>query len=351
MDGAMTKAPLGGETPVPIPTDRAKQGTKRSLICDGAGVPLGLAVDGANRNDHKLARATIEGVIVARPKPTPQAPQGLCLDKGYDYPETRLIAERTCAASSRARTGQRTSASSVAPMHSTARAFEGRGRSGRARRTRAGSSRRHVPPGCKRSAGDEARRRRTARRTAADRRVAQLRHQRLTNKQARTRKTERLNRASREACVPGPMGVPAGPRPRAKRPPRRTVTGVVRPTWAGCGSTFASSRGGLRRRVAIPHGSAVAGVPACPAREPSIQRPLGWAASPASDSSRSSSAPSWSSQSYMRPQSLEATVVSAAASAAADSVDAGHSQRPATRLLAERRDARNMRGAPGEVSL
>jgi hypothetical protein len=31
---------------------------QRSLICDGAGVPLGVAVDGVNRNDHKLARQT-----------------------------------------------------------------------------------------------------------------------------------------------------------------------------------------------------------------------------------------------------------------------------------------------------
>lgn len=84
-------AARGGNTG-PNPTDRAKKGTKRSLICDGGGLPLGVVVDGANRNDHKLARSTIEGVIVARPEPTADAPQGLCLDKGYDYPETRLIA-------------------------------------------------------------------------------------------------------------------------------------------------------------------------------------------------------------------------------------------------------------------
>jgi len=51
-----------------------------------------VAVDRANRNNHKLARQTVEGVIVARPEPTVQAPQGLCLDKCFDYPETREIA-------------------------------------------------------------------------------------------------------------------------------------------------------------------------------------------------------------------------------------------------------------------
>ena len=54
-------------------------------------MPIGLAVDGANRNDMKLVRATIEGVVVERPKPTDEKPQGMCLDKGYDYQEVRDI--------------------------------------------------------------------------------------------------------------------------------------------------------------------------------------------------------------------------------------------------------------------
>lgn len=51
-----------------------------------------MAVDGANRVDFKLARATIESIPVRRPKPTNRAPQGLCLDKGYDYNEVRELA-------------------------------------------------------------------------------------------------------------------------------------------------------------------------------------------------------------------------------------------------------------------
>jgi putative transposase len=51
-----------------------------------------VAVDGANRVDFKLARATIESIPVRRPKPTKRAPQGLCLDKGYDYDEVRELA-------------------------------------------------------------------------------------------------------------------------------------------------------------------------------------------------------------------------------------------------------------------
>ncbi len=62
---------------------------KRSLLTDGHGVPLGLAIEGANRHDMKLVRATIESLVVDRPEPTAEAPQGMCLDKGYDYDEVR----------------------------------------------------------------------------------------------------------------------------------------------------------------------------------------------------------------------------------------------------------------------
>lgn len=54
-------------------------------------MPLGLAVDGANRHDMKLVRATIESLVVQRPEPTVGQPQGMCLDKGYDYAEVRDI--------------------------------------------------------------------------------------------------------------------------------------------------------------------------------------------------------------------------------------------------------------------
>ena len=52
-------------------------------------MPIGLAVDGANRNDMKLVRTTIEGLIVERPEPTEEQPQGMCMDKGYDFQEVR----------------------------------------------------------------------------------------------------------------------------------------------------------------------------------------------------------------------------------------------------------------------
>ena len=57
------------------------------------GVPIGLAVGGANVNDFKLARATLESIPVKRPRSSMHKPQHLCLDKGYDYDEVRDLAE------------------------------------------------------------------------------------------------------------------------------------------------------------------------------------------------------------------------------------------------------------------
>ncbi|WP_373190816.1 IS5 family transposase, partial [Halomonas sp.] len=74
--------------------DRGKGGVKRSLLTEGNGLPLGVVIAGANRHDMKLLQPTLEAMAVARPAPTAEAPQGLCLDKGYDYDEVRaLVAE------------------------------------------------------------------------------------------------------------------------------------------------------------------------------------------------------------------------------------------------------------------
>jgi transposase len=54
MDGAMTQAPLGDKGTGSHPTDRGKRGTKRSLLTEGKGVPLAVAVEGANRHDMKM---------------------------------------------------------------------------------------------------------------------------------------------------------------------------------------------------------------------------------------------------------------------------------------------------------
>ncbi len=46
-------------------------------------------------NDHLLLAATLDAIVVERPVPTEEAPQHLCLDKGYDnQPSQTVLAER-----------------------------------------------------------------------------------------------------------------------------------------------------------------------------------------------------------------------------------------------------------------
>ena len=60
-------------------------------MTEGHGVAVGLAVQGANRHDMKMVRQTIASVVVERPTPTPEHPQGVSRDKGYDDQEVRDI--------------------------------------------------------------------------------------------------------------------------------------------------------------------------------------------------------------------------------------------------------------------
>lgn len=94
IDGVMTKAPLGGGKTGPNPTDRAKRGTKRSLLTEGNGVPLGLAVSGANTHDKHLVKETLKSIPVRRPRPTRRKRQHFCADKGYDYPDVQELVRK-----------------------------------------------------------------------------------------------------------------------------------------------------------------------------------------------------------------------------------------------------------------
>jgi len=93
VDGAMTKAPFGCGATGPNPTDRAKKGTKRSILTDGAGIPLALVVGGANCHDSKLLAATLDGIVIARPVVQEGHRQHLCLDAGYDSAWNHILVQ------------------------------------------------------------------------------------------------------------------------------------------------------------------------------------------------------------------------------------------------------------------
>lgn len=87
----MTRAPFGKGATGPNPTDRARSGTKRNMVTDGAGLPLALVVDGANRQDGQRLCATLDGIVRPQPEPDQDHPQHRCLDAGSDSLVMRLL--------------------------------------------------------------------------------------------------------------------------------------------------------------------------------------------------------------------------------------------------------------------
>jgi putative transposase len=60
-------------------------------LTEGNGIPIGIATSGANTHDKRLVEETLQSIPIERPKPTKDEPQNMCLDKGYDYVDTREL--------------------------------------------------------------------------------------------------------------------------------------------------------------------------------------------------------------------------------------------------------------------
>ena len=92
VDGCTTKAPCGGQVAGPSPVDRRKQGLKRSVAVEAAGIPLGAVPAPANHRDDGLLAATLDAIAVVGALP---AQPVVHLDAGYDYqPCRQVLAER-----------------------------------------------------------------------------------------------------------------------------------------------------------------------------------------------------------------------------------------------------------------
>jgi hypothetical protein len=91
VDGCIVKAPCGGDAAGPSPVDRGKQGTKRSVIVDRNGIPLGVVVAPANQNDSPLLAPTLEKLS----RFGFDLPEQITvhLDAGYDSGKTRTLLE------------------------------------------------------------------------------------------------------------------------------------------------------------------------------------------------------------------------------------------------------------------
>lgn len=91
VDGCLVKAPCGGQAAGPSPVDRGKQGTKRSVMVEGNGIPIGVVVAPANRNDSPLLAPTLECLS----RFGFDLPERITvhLDAGYDNRKTRQLLE------------------------------------------------------------------------------------------------------------------------------------------------------------------------------------------------------------------------------------------------------------------
>ena len=97
VDSCLIRAVHGGDQTGPNPTDRAKRGSKRHLICDGRGVPLAIRLTGANRNDSQEALALVDAIPPlhgerGRPRQRPHCVLG---DRGSDAAAMQTRAEHT----------------------------------------------------------------------------------------------------------------------------------------------------------------------------------------------------------------------------------------------------------------
>lgn len=91
IDGCIVKAPCGGDAAGKSPVDRGKQGTKRSVLVDGKGIPLGCVIAGANRHDSPLLAPTLDKLA----RFGFYLPEQITvhLDAGYDSRKTRNLLE------------------------------------------------------------------------------------------------------------------------------------------------------------------------------------------------------------------------------------------------------------------
>ena len=62
LDSGSVPAPGGGEATGKDPTNRGKLGTKRHLVVDHQGLPLGVTISGANVHDSKQLEVTMEAI-------------------------------------------------------------------------------------------------------------------------------------------------------------------------------------------------------------------------------------------------------------------------------------------------
>lgn len=75
----------------PNPVDRGKNGSKLHLLTDASGLPLAVALSGANTHDSNALASLVQAIPAVRSRrgPRRRKPAKLHADKGYDYDHLR----------------------------------------------------------------------------------------------------------------------------------------------------------------------------------------------------------------------------------------------------------------------
>ena len=101
----------GDEKTGPNPTDRGKQGSKRHLVVDAAGVPLAVKHTAANVHDSMMLEQMVDTIApIRRPRGRPRKrPEKLHADKAYDAKKCRNALHRRGIKARIARKGKESS--------------------------------------------------------------------------------------------------------------------------------------------------------------------------------------------------------------------------------------------------
>ncbi|MFF3326414.1 IS5 family transposase [Streptomyces sp. NPDC002889] len=85
VDAASVRAKKGGSLTGPNPVDRGKKGSKLHVLSDAQGIPLAVAVSGANMDDSLALKPLIRGIPAVRSRrgPRRRRPVKLRADKAY----------------------------------------------------------------------------------------------------------------------------------------------------------------------------------------------------------------------------------------------------------------------------
>ncbi|MFE9245116.1 IS5 family transposase [Nocardiopsis sp. NPDC006938] len=91
IDSVNMRALKGGDLTGPNPVDRGKKGAKIHLITDRTGLPISMAISGANLHDSRAPQPLIRAIppIRSRRGGRRRKPGKLHGDKGYDYNHLR----------------------------------------------------------------------------------------------------------------------------------------------------------------------------------------------------------------------------------------------------------------------